>query len=144
MITSLAKIRTSSKAETLPPIMAKTLSFLDCFDVNHWHSPSSNEEMMAVHLLSTLISTLWTEIVVSLKIHCSINGVISEPEALAVPWRMARKVTALGELEKQRKTPSVIFSWDNPHWQRWLMFDIIAAETASTLELAFSFCNDNN
>lgn len=135
----LVKIRTSSKAEAIPPIMPDTLFFLDCFEFC-WHSLSSNEEMLTVQLLSTLISTLCTRIVISFEIHCSISEIISELEALAAPCRRARKVTAWGEAEKQRNTPSVMFSWDNPHWQRWLMFDIIAAEISSILTLASSFC----
>lgn len=139
MIVTLAKIRTSSKAETIAPIMADTLSFLNCFEFS-WHSLSSNEEMVTVQLLSTLISTLCTRTVISFEIHCLISEIISELEALAAPWRRARNVTAWGEAEKQRNTPSVMFSWDSPHWQCWLMFDVIAAKISSTLAITSSFC----
>ena len=52
---------------------------------------------------------------------------------------MARNVTAWGELEKQRSTPLLMISRDNPHAHCWLMFDTIAAEIASTLVLVSSF-----
>ena len=79
-----AKIRTSSKAEEIPPAIAKVLLFLGCLEIS-WHSLSSNEEMLTVQLLSTLISTFWTGIVISFEIHCSMYEIISELEALATP-----------------------------------------------------------
>ena len=142
MITALDRISKSNKPATIPPITADELLFVGCF-VNKltWHSSSSKEEIAIIQLLSTLISTLWTGIVISFLIHRSMYEEIAELEAFVPPWwRMARKVTAWGEAGKQRNTPFVMFSRDNPHWQCWLILKMIAVEISFTLVLVLTFC----
>ena len=136
--TMIKALSMSSKPATVPPITMDELLFVGCFELT-WHSPSSNEEMVTTQLLSTLISMLWTGIVMPFLIHCSIYEASSELEALAPPWKIARKVTAWGEAGKQRNTLFVIFSWDKPHWQSWLILEIIAVEISLTLLLVFTF-----
>ena len=104
MIITHTKTRTSSKTETLPPIangqyVAISWWFwvqLTLFIIKGRNSGYTPTVYIDQHTQNWNCDIIWD------PWHSSISDIVSELEALAVPWRMARKVTALGELEKQR------------------------------------------